>query len=295
MDKKQKIIGVTTLVIAVLALAAWYLHRTNIPVLEPRGTIAVQEKHLLIVAFLLMLIVVLPVFAITFFVVWRYRETNQNEATYTPDWDHSRVAETIWWLIPTCLIVALSILTWNSTHALDPYKPLKSNVAPVTIQAVALDWKWLFIYPQQHIATVNYVEFPVNTPVAFQITADAPMNSLWIPQLAGQIYAMPGMETQLHLSAFKAGSYYGSSANISGTGFAGMHFQAVAANSYAYDSWLKSTQSLTNSVSWNMYQQSLSKPSKNNVAMSYGHVDEGLFNQILNKYMSPSMVGMEAQ
>jgi cytochrome o ubiquinol oxidase subunit 2 len=288
MDKKHKIIGVSSFAILFLAVAGWYLHRTNIPVLEPRGTIAVQEKHVLIIATLLMLLVVIPVFIITFSFAWKYRETNTKKAKYSPEWDHSRILETIWWLIPSALIVALSILTWRSTHQLDPFKPLLSTTPAITIQAVALDYKWLFIYPQQHIATVNYVEFPINTPVNFQITADAPMNSFWIPQLAGQIYAMPGMETQLHLSAFQHGDYRGSSANISGSGFSNMHFQVLATSAAGYQSWMTHTAKLTKTLNWSAYLR-LAKPSEPTVKSSYGQVGNNLFSSVIEQYLTPAV------
>ena len=177
----------------VLALAAWYIHRTNIPVLEPRGTIAAHEKHLMLITVLLAGIVVLPVFGMLFAFAWRYREGNARKAKYSPELAGNRAAETVWWLIPSIIILILSVVAWNSSHALDPYEPIASNVKPLNVEVVAMDWKWLFIYPDQRVASVNSLEIPVNTPVNFTITADAPMNSFWIPQLGGQIYAMPGM------------------------------------------------------------------------------------------------------
>ena len=132
----------------------------------------------------LSLIVVIPVYIMLFLFAWKYREGN-TKAKYSPDWDHSALLETIWWTVPLLLITILSVVTWNSSHDLDPFRPLNSSVKPVKIQVVALQWKWLFIYPEQNIASVNYVEFPVNTPVDFEITADAPMNSFWIPQVGG--------------------------------------------------------------------------------------------------------------
>ncbi len=152
----------------------------------------------------------------------------QRQKSMTPIGDHNVGIELVWWAIPFAIVIALSGITWTSSHDLDPYKPIISATPPITIEVVALDWKWLFIYPQQGIATVNMVEFPAQTPINFVITADAPMNSLWIPQLAGQIYAMPGMSTQLHLESFSVGTYDGSSANLSGAGFSGMKFKAHA-------------------------------------------------------------------
>ena len=188
----------------------------------------------MIFAALLSLVVVIPVFAMTIYIVWRYRESNQ-KAKYSPDWDHNSKVETIWWLIPTLLIVVLSVVTWNSSHSLDPFKPIKSSVKPLRVQVIALQWKWLFIYPEQGVASTNILELPVDRPINFEVTADAPMNSFWIPQLGGQIYAMAGMSTQLHLMASEAGTYAGASANLSGKGFAKMKFDTKAVQFFGHE------------------------------------------------------------
>jgi cytochrome o ubiquinol oxidase subunit 2 len=216
MSRKYKFIIAGLLLAAIIALAVVYFHSVNIAVLDPKGTVGEQEKHLMLFALGLSLIVVIPVFTLLFTFAWRYRASNHHykNRKYSPDWDHSIILETVWWLIPTVLIAILSVTAWNSSHQLDPYRSLASSKQPLTIQVVALDWKWLFIYPQQGVASVNFVQFPANQPVRFQITADAPMNSFWIPQLGGQIYAMPGMATELNLSADQNGNYYGSSAHI---------------------------------------------------------------------------------
>ena len=218
MMNKSKFIAIGLLILGAIAGVALLLHGHTIDVLVPKGTIAKKELDLLVTATLLMLIVVIPVFVLTFTIAWKYRASN-TKAKYTPDWDHNRAIETVWWAIPFVLILILSVITWQSSHELDPFKPLASSKQPITIQVVALQWKWLFIYPEQHIATVNYVQFPVDTPVNFVITSDAPMNSFWIPQLGGQIYAMAGMSTQLHLMATDPGSYNGSSVTPQRTGF----------------------------------------------------------------------------
>jgi cytochrome o ubiquinol oxidase subunit II len=286
MTKPIKLILIILVILAVVALAASYLSGTNIAVLNPKGVVADQERNLIIFAALLSLIVVIPVFTITAVVAWRYREGN-TKARYSPELDHSRVAETVWWLIPSALILTLSVVAWQTSHTLDPAQPLSSNVAPMTIQVVALDWKWLFIYPQQHIATVNYVQFPQATPVNFEITADAPMNSFWIPQLGSQIYAMPGMSTQLHLMANGEGSYRGASANISGRGFAGMSFTAKSTSQADFDQWVQSVQQQSGELNQGTYA-SLAKPSQNVPASSYASVSGDLFDTVINKYMVPA-------
>lgn len=232
-----------------------------------------------------MLLVVIPVFILTAVIAWKFRASNST-AKYTPDWDHHTVAEVTWWAIPAAIILVLAIMTWNSSHTLEPSRPLTSVNPPLTIQVVALQWKWLFIYPEQNIATVGYVQFPKNTPVNFQITADAPMNSFWIPQLGGQIYAMAGMKTSLHLMADEIGKYNGSSANLSGVGFAGMKFTAEATTQDDFDTWVQSVGQSPNTLNLAEYQQ-LAKPSTNNQPAYYTLGQIGLYDEIVMKYMAP--------
>jgi cytochrome o ubiquinol oxidase subunit 2 len=278
--------------ISVVAAAAfvtlgWLVLRGHsFAVLNPQGIIAHKQFGLLVTAFLLMLIVVIPVFILTFYIAWKYRATN-TKAHYMPDWDHHHGLEFIWWAIPCALILALSILTWKSSHELDPYRALDSNVKPITIQVVALQWKWLFIYPDQHIASVNLVEFPEKTPVNFEITADAPMNSFWIPQLGGQIYAMAGMNTSLHLMADTTGLYDGSSVNISGKGFSGMTFKAKSTSAADFDAWVKQTRASGHDLSAAEYDK-LAKPSENSPVASYALSAPDLYNDIMMKYMMPT-------
>lgn len=286
MRRRRKFIVLALVILGVLMLAGWYLHRTNISLLEPRGPIAEKERNLIIFAALLSLVVVIPVFSMAIFIVWKYRESNTS-ATYSPDFDHSRIAETIWWVVPGILITILSVVAWNSSHTLDPYRPLSSNVAPVTVQVVALDWKWLFIYPQQNIASVNLLEFPVNTPVSFEITSDAPMNSFWIPQLSGQIYAMPGMSTQLHLAASSRGNFNGFSSNISGIGFSGMTFVARSTSQAQFNAWVRATRRAPHQLSLTAYN-GLVKPSQDNPVSYYSSVEHNLYTTIIAKYLLPS-------
>jgi cytochrome o ubiquinol oxidase subunit 2 len=297
MSKKYKVGILVLLLLGLVTVAGWYLHRTGVAVLSPAGPIARQERQLIIITVLLSLVVVVPVFTMLGVFAWKYRESNTS-AKYTPDWDGNRIAETVWWLIPSVLITILGVIIWNSSHTLDPYRPLVSSTPPITIQVVALDWKWLFIYPQQHIASVNFFQIPQETPVAFEITADAPMNSFWIPRLGGQIYAMPGMATQLHLMATQDGSFYGSSANISGQGFAGMHFIAKASTAIDFKQWVNTVKQSPDDLSLSSYND-LAKPSENNAVAYYTADYADLFNSIIDKYMipgfnaqTPSMSGM---
>ncbi len=285
MSNKNKAALAVAAGLTIVLVAIWRLHSVDIPVLEPRGIIAQKERRLIITALLLSLVVVIPVYAMLIGFAWKYREGN-TKARYEPDFDHSRLIESVWWGVPLILITILAIITWRSSHELDPFKALASSTPPLTIQAVSLEWKWLFIYPQQNIASVNLVQLPVNTPINFEITSDAPMNSFWIPQLGGQIYAMSGMSTQLHLMASQTGNYWGESANISGTGFAGMHFIARASSAAAFDQWVNQTKKNPEKMDLQTYAK-LSTPSQNDPVRYYGAAQNGLFNQVVSKYEAP--------
>jgi cytochrome o ubiquinol oxidase subunit II len=279
--------------ISLIGLAIWYFGSFNVAVLDPKGLIGQQEKGLVIFALLLSLIVVVPVFVMLFGFAWKYRASNPKPAKYSPSWDHNSVLEAIWWLVPTVLIVILSVVAWRSSHELDPFKPLQASAKPVNIQVIALDWKWLFIYPQQGVASVNYITLPEKTPVNFTITADAPMNSFWIPQLGGQIYAMPGMSTELHLQADQTGKYRGSSANISGEGFAGMTFTAQAVSRSDFDQWVTSAKQSGSKLDLQSYNR-LAQPSQNNPPAYYALADQNIYNVVVMKYMRP-ILGAEVR
>ncbi|OHA79392.1 MAG: ubiquinol oxidase subunit II [Candidatus Yonathbacteria bacterium RIFCSPHIGHO2_01_FULL_44_41] len=277
------------LMVAALGLVSFfavYISSNNMGVFNPKGIMALAERNLIITATLLMLIVVIPVFILLAVFAWRYRASN-TKAKYTPDWQSNKALEIIWWTIPTIIIITLGTITWKSSHDLDPFKPLLSNVQPITIQVVALDWKWLFIYPEQNIATVNFVQFPKYTPVNFRITADAPMNSFWIPQLAGQIYAMAGMDTKLHIMAIGEGEYAGLSANYSGAGFSGMKFVAKASSQEEFDQWVQQVRQSPNTLSLYEYNK-LAEKSKNNVVAYYSSAEDGLYGKIIMKFMAPT-------
>jgi len=290
MKKHRKVLGgALLLLLAVVVLAGWYLHHQLIPVLQPAGPIAEKERNLIIFCVLVSAVVVIPVFAMLGIFAWKYREGNR-KATYSPDFDGSVVAETIWWLVPTIIIAVISVVTWRSSYALDPLKPLPSNKPTLHIQVVALDWKWLFIYPGQNVASVNEAAVPVNTPVDFELTSDTVMTSFWDPQLGGQMYAMPGMDTQLNLEASKLGSFHGLAANISGTGFAGMTFTVKSMQQNGFNTWIaaakRSGQKLTNS----QYAK-LSRPTEDNPVTYYSAVQPELYDTIMLKYMTPTTEG----
>lgn len=254
-------------------------------VLNPEGIIAADEKHLLIEAVLLMLIVVIPVVILTIIIAWRYRASN-TKAKYEPDWSHNTLLEVVWWTIPIIIIAILATITWISSHRLDPYRPLDVKAKPLTIQVIALEWKWLFIYPEQNIATLNYVQLPVNTPVRFLITSDAPMNSFQIPQLAGQIYAMAGMQTKLNVLANQVGNYRGLSTNYSGDGFNYMNFDAHVSTPDQFNQWVKTVQKSSNKLTMDAYNK-LVLPTKDDPVKYFSGVSDNLFNIVIMKFMMP--------
>jgi cytochrome o ubiquinol oxidase subunit 2 len=292
MNYKNKILFLVLVSVdTVLVLFSLWLilgHSLRLPefaVLSAQGVIARQEWGVLLNAILLMLIAVIPTFFLLFFFAWKYREGKT--AKYSPEMQSSFGAGFLLWATPAVIIFFIGVLNWKSTHALDPYKPIASDRKPIIIQVVALQWKWLFIYPEQNIATVNFIEFPENTPVSFELTADAPMNSFWIPQLGGQMYAMPGMSTQLHLLANHTGEFNGSTAEISGAGFAGMRFVAKAASQADFDQWIKTLKQSPNILTLNSYGE-LAKPGMSNSPVYYSSVEQNLYNGVIAKFMAPA-------
>lgn len=287
MTKKYKIGLFILLPLALAVLVFLFFQGTNFAVLNPKGEIASQQRDLMLIATLLMLIVVIPVFILTFLISWRYREGNHKKSKYTPDHDSNHALEAIWWTIPFIIIVVLSGIIWKSSHQLDPFKALEHEKKPITVQVVALEWKWLFIYPDQGVATVNYMQIPEDTPINFRLTSDAPMNSLWIPQLGGQVYTMSGMETQLHLIADEPGEYAGQSANLSGDGFAGMKFKVNVTNQSEFDSWVENTYTSSKSLDSEEYNN-LAKPSKNNAPAVFAYNDKQIYGNVIAKYRAPA-------
>ncbi len=274
----------TTLCIAIISSV---LSGCKLAILDPAGMIAKAQSKLFIEATFLMLIVVVPVIFLAIVISIRYRAKNKN-AEYKPGWHHSDAIEIVCWTIPCLIIIALGAITWISSHELDPYRPIKiKGKQPIEIQAVALDWKWLFIYPKQHVATINYLQIPVNTPITFHITADAPMNSLEIPRLAGQIYAMGGMQTLLHIVADKPGVYAGMSTNYSGDGFSEMTFKVHAGSDKAFKQWVAKTQQTPNKLTYKMYDK-LVAPTIGNKPEFFSAVAPDLFQQIIEKFTKPA-------
>lgn len=263
------------------------LSGSNIALLDSAGEIALRERSLLFFATALMFVIGFVIYAFTLVIAWRYRAEN-TKARYTPNWEHSRFDEFVWWLVPSIVIFFLALITWTSSHALDPFRPLQSGAPTLTIQAVALPWKWLFIYREAGVASVNYVQLPALTPIKFEITGDAPMNSFWIPRLGGQIYAMTGMKSQLHLIADKTGDYEGSSANYSGSGFSGMRFVARVTSAEDFSSWAQSLSTSSYPALTMEAYDALARPSENTPVSYYSSVEKGLYTRTIGKFMGHS-------
>jgi cytochrome o ubiquinol oxidase subunit 2 len=250
---------------------------------HPRGPIGDSERFVILAAIGLMLIVIIPVFIMAFWFPLKYRAAN-TQATYQPKWSYSAKIDLAMWGVPIAIVTVLAILAWNRTHALDPYKPIPSAHQPLNIQAVSLDWKWLFIYPEQNIAAVNQLTFPVQVPLSFKITSDTVMTSFFIPQLGSQIYAMGGMQTQLNLLADKPGTYAGQNQQISGRGFANMHFKAHAVSPAEFQAWVQKVRQSQEVLDLRRYEQ-LARPNHGYYPVTYfSGVAPDLFLAILRKY-----------
>ena len=272
------------------ALTATLAGCSKLVVLKPAGDVAKQQGDLVITATLLMLLIIVPVIFLTLLFAWKYRQSN-TEAKYDPEWHHSTALELVIWTVPLLIIIALGAITWISTHKLDPYRPLDrvsatkaldANVKPLEIQVVSLDWKWLFFYPEQGIATVNEVAAPVDRPIHFKLTSTHTMNAFYVPDLAGMIYTMPGMQTELNAVINKAGVYGGKSSHYSGAGFAGMTFQFHGLENDQFDQWIAKAKTEGKALSRDTYLD-LAKPSERNPVERFSSVDEGLYNKVLNR------------
>jgi cytochrome o ubiquinol oxidase subunit II len=256
--------------------------------MSPSGDLALQQRNLIISSLILMLLIVVPVIIMALVFAWHYRASNK-KAQHDPDWDHSTMLELLIWSAPLLIIIALGALTWVSTHKLDPFRPLDriaagkpvpADVKPLEVDVVALDWKWLFIYPEQNMAVVNELAAPVNRPIQFKITASTVMNSFFIPALAGQIYAMPGMETQLQAVINKPGQFDGFSANFSGDGFSHMKFVFHGLSDGDFAQWVQRVKAGGGDLSRDEYVK-LAQQSENVPVKYYDSVAPDLFMDIM--------------
>ena len=284
MKRKSKfvLIGLASLCVAIFLAGC-----SDMLILNPKGPIGDAERYVIYVAIALMLIVVIPVFVMAIWFPWKYRASN-TKATYAPKWSYSVRIDLVIWLVPIAIVTALSILVWVETHRLNPYKPIDSGVKPIHIEAVSLDWKWLFIYPDQDIAVVNELVFPANVPLSFRITSDTVMTSFFIPQLGSQIYAMAGMQTRLHLMADEPGVYHGQNQQFSGRGFSQMHFKAIAVASVEFEAWVQKTKHSSDKLDMARYEE-MGKPSVGYPVTYFSTVKPDLFGHIMRKYNSMEM------
>ena len=277
---KQSFGNLRCAAIVLLALLAGGCDR--MVVLNPKGPIADAERGLLIDAFTVMMVVVVPVIVMAFLFAWRYRASNR-EARYEPNWAYSAKIDAVVWLVPALIVIAVAVLVWRSTHKLDPYREIASDVAPLDIQVVGQDWKWLFIYPEQGVASVNQMAIPAGRPVSLRITSDTVMNSFYVPALAGQIYAMAGMQTRLQLLANGPGKFVGRNSQYSGGGFSDQFFEVVATNQAGFDSWVARARQAPDKLDPATYAK-LAEKSRLNLIVYYSAVERRLFDSIIDKY-----------
>lgn len=289
MNKKTKIqflIGLFAVICAALIIA-FVLSQQQAVVVHPKGVIAHSILDLIIKNILFMLIIIVPTYVLLFTVVWRYCIAHK-QAKSDQNLTAGPLAELIMWGFPSLVILMMAFLTVHATYKLNPYKPIESDVKPLSVQVIALNWKWLFIYPDLGVATLNDLHLPHSTPIHFKLTADqAPMNSFWIPQLSGQIYAMTGMTTQLNLMADHPGEYVGKAVEINGEGYASMTFPVTSLSSEDFDKWVaevkQSPKQLTNEV-----YEDLVKPAVNSSTVLFSEVEQDLFRRIVHSYMYPT-------
>jgi cytochrome o ubiquinol oxidase subunit 2 len=250
-------------------------------VLDPQGPVASAERLILLNATAIMLVVVVPVIVLTIAFAWWYRASNAR-AAYRPDWSYSGEIELVVWSIPTMVVILLAGVAWTGSHQLDPPRKLESNATPIRIEVVSLDWKWLFIYPDEQVAAVNQLVVPAGAPIEFSLTSATVMNSFFVPQLGSQIYTMPGMTTRLNLLAERPGNYPGLSAQFSGDGFSDMRFLVHAVPASEFEGWLARTRGVGPALSVDAYSK-LARASSNTQVQTYGSVDPNLFERIVQQ------------
>lgn len=280
--KSRPILFISVVLLGLVTIITALLNGTNVAILNPKGFIAIEQRKLLTLCVLLLLEIAVPTLTIFYYVAWKYRETSNK--TYIPQPHRSKSILFSIWAFPIITMVLIASVMWPAAHKLAPQKSIASSTKPMTIQVVAMRWKWLFIYPEQHIASVNFIQVPTDTPIQFDLTGDdVPMSSFWIPQLGGQLYAMTGHINRLNLMAQKPGDYQGSAAEINGDGFAGMKFITRAGTHADFDNWLNDVKNSDVTLDNDSYQELL-KPSQNNPAKYYATVQPDLYDIMLMKY-----------
>jgi len=263
---------------SVSVAAALLVAGCNRGIMDPVGPVGAAEKQILINSTAIMLAIVIPTIVATIAFAWWFRRGNKR-ATYRPDWEYSGAIEMVVWSIPALTIILLGGITWIGSHDLEPSKPLPSILAPLKVEVVSLDWKWLFIYPDQGVATVNQLVVPAGTPVSFRLTSATVWNSFFIPQMGTMIYTMPGMATRLNLQADRPGVYDGLSSHFSGAGFPGMTFKVRAVPPEQFAAWAQGVRGQGQALDANSYAE-LAKPSSYVKPITYGAVTPGLFDAV---------------
>jgi cytochrome o ubiquinol oxidase subunit II len=268
-----------------VVLAPIFLTACEPAVLNPQGVVGIAEKTILIDSLAIMLAIVVPTIAATLAFAWWFRASN-TRAIYLPDFEYSGRIELIVWSIPLLTITLLGGVAWIGSHDLDPARPLASKTPPLEIQGVSLDWKWLFIYPSQRVASVNQLVVPAGVPIHFSLTSASVMNAFFIPQLGSMIYTMNGMTTQLNLRADAPGTFLGLSSHYSGDGFSGMHFDVKAVPAERFAAWIDATRNTGPTLDPASYA-ALAKQSMNISPFTFGAADPALFQQIVTQQLPP--------
>jgi cytochrome o ubiquinol oxidase subunit 2 len=266
----------------------------HLALLDPSGDVARQQSDIMIVTTIIMLLIIVPVLVAIGIVAWRYRASNK-QAHYDAEWDHSPQLELVVWAGPLLIIIAVGAISWIGTHQLDPYRPLDrvakgqpvaAGTKPLEVDVVSLRWKWLFLYPQYGIATVNQLAAPVDVPIRFKMTSDAMMDAFSVPELAGMVYTMPGMQTVLHAVINKPGQYQGFSANYSGAGFTDMRFNFEGMNTHDFDAWVAKVRTEGGELDTKAYDQ-LRQPGRDAPVHYYARFEPDLYTRILDRCIDP--------
>lgn len=285
--KKYNIALSIILLLSVLGIILYAMSQ-GIAVLDPAGLISEHQRNMFWLSVSLGLLALIPVFIMTTIIVYRYRSHDDNSTdSQGSKWQVKPLASWMWTSFVVLIIATLAVFMYKSTFAIDPYKPIAVAEDSLAVRVVALPWKWLFIYPEENIATINELVIPVDTEIAFELTADAPMSSFWIPKLGGMIYAMEGMVTKLHLQATSTGEFEGMNTEINGKGYSGMRFKTMVVTSQDYKQWVADVRVSANTLDSTAYQK-LAQPSTDNTVQHYAAADPSLFGQILSKFMSSS-------
>lgn len=283
---KKNLIIFLAILIGVVGIVV-VLTNENALIVHPKGVIARDELRLIITNILLMLLIIVPTYILLFFVFWKYCIKNK-DAPYDPEHTHGPIGEWMMWGLPSIIVVIMAIVTWYATHALNPYKPIESEEKPLTVQVIALDWKWLFIYPELGIATLNDFHLPERVPIHLRLTADhSPMNSFWIPQLSGQIYSMTGMSTQLYLMADGPGKYVGRAVEINGEGYSDMTFSVTSTSQQDFEEWVAQVRASSHRLTEEIYAD-LVKPSIIKSITLFSDVEKDIYKKTVHKYMYPT-------